>query len=48
VPLKLPNKQLRLFMTTFQIVGYCLTAFGLGYAGGSIQRISRRAIETLS
>ena len=34
-------------MTVYQVVGYCLTAFGLGYAAGSLQRIGRRAIETL-
>lgn len=34
-------------MTTYQIVGYCLTAFGLGYAGGAIRRIARQAIEAL-
>lgn len=33
--------------TALQIIGMCFTAFGLGYAGGSIQRIARRAIETL-
>lgn len=34
-------------LTTLQIIGLCLTAFGLGYAGGSLQRIIRRAVETL-
>jgi hypothetical protein len=34
-------------MTTTQIIAYCFTAFGLGFAAGSIQRITRRAIETL-
>jgi hypothetical protein len=34
-------------LTTLQIIGLCFTAFGIGYAGGSIQRIARRAIETL-
>lgn len=34
-------------MTMMQIVGYCLTAFGLGYAGGAIQRIVRQAIEVI-
>lgn len=34
-------------MSVFQIVGYCLTAFGLGYAGGAIRRIARQAIESL-
>lgn len=33
--------------TTLQIIGLCFTAFGIGYAGGAIQRIARRAIETL-
>lgn len=33
--------------TTLQIVAMCFTAFGIGYAGGAIQRIARRAIETL-
>lgn len=32
-------------MTALQVVGYCLTAFGIGYAAGAIQRIARRAIE---
>lgn len=34
-------------MSAYQIVGYCLTAFGLGYAGGAIRRIARQAIESL-
>jgi hypothetical protein len=34
-------------MTVYQIIGYCLTAFGLGYAGGAIRRIARQAIESL-
>jgi hypothetical protein len=34
-------------LTALQIIAYCFTAFGLGYAGGAIQRIARRAIETL-
>ena len=33
--------------TIAQIIGLCFAAFGLGYAGGSIQRIARRAIEVL-
>jgi hypothetical protein len=33
--------------TTLQIIAMCFTAFGIGYAGGAIQRIARRAIETL-
>jgi hypothetical protein len=34
-------------MSVYLIVGYCLTAFGLGYAGGAIRRIARQAIESL-
>lgn len=34
-------------LTTMQMIGLCFSAFGLGYAGGAIQRIARRAIETL-
>lgn len=34
-------------MTVAAVVGYCFSAFGLGYAGGAIQRIIRRAVETL-
>lgn len=34
-------------MTIYQVVSYCLTAFGLGYAGGAIRRIARQAIESL-
>lgn len=34
-------------LSAIQIIGLCFTAFGLGYAGGAIQRIARRAIETL-
>lgn len=33
-------------MTVVDIVGYCLTAFGMGYAGGSIIRIARKAVES--
>lgn len=28
-------------------IAACLSAFGLGYAGGSIVRIGRKAIESL-
>ena len=34
-------------LTAVQVIALCFGAFGLGYAGGSIQRIARRAIETL-
>lgn len=34
-------------MTVYQIVGYCLTAFGLGYAAGFIRMTMRKAIESL-
>lgn len=34
-------------LTTLQIIAICFSAFGIGYAGGAIQRIARRAIETL-
>jgi hypothetical protein len=30
-----------------QIIGCTLTAFGLGYAAGAIQRVLRRAVEVL-
>lgn len=28
-------------------IGACLTAFGMGYAGGSLVRIARKAIESI-
>ena len=34
-------------MTVYQIVGYCLSAFGVGYAAGAIRRIARQAVESL-
>lgn len=34
-------------MTIAAAVGYVLSAFGVGYAAGSIQRIIRRSIEIL-
>lgn len=34
-------------MSIYQVIGYCLSAFGLGYAGGAIRRIARQAIEAL-
>lgn len=34
-------------LSAMQIIGLCFTAFGLGYSGGSLQRIARRAIEIL-
>jgi hypothetical protein len=34
-------------MTTLAMIGYCLSAFGLGYAGGSLIRTVRRSIEIL-
>jgi quinol-cytochrome oxidoreductase complex cytochrome b subunit len=34
-------------MSTVAVVGYCLVAFGIGYAGGSVIRIIRRSIEVL-
>jgi len=34
-------------LTTAQIIGLCLSAFGIGYAAGSIQRVLRRSIEVL-
>lgn len=33
-------------MTVTEIVGLLFTAFGLGYAGGSVIRIARKAIES--
>jgi hypothetical protein len=38
---------LQIIMTIYQIVAAGLSAFGLGYAAGSIQRIIRRSIEIL-
>ena len=34
-------------MSIYQVVGYCHTAFAMGYAGGAIRRIARQAIEAL-
>lgn len=34
-------------MTTAATVGVCFVAFGLGWAGGAIQRMFRQAVETL-
>jgi hypothetical protein len=34
-------------MTVAAIIGYCLTAWGIGYAGGSLISIGRRAIEAI-
>ena len=34
-------------MSSFSVVGYCLTAFGIGYAAGALLRIAQRAIEVL-
>lgn len=34
-------------MTIFQVVVYCMSAWGIGYAAGSIQRVVRRSIEVL-
>lgn len=34
-------------MSIYQIIGYALSAFGVGYAAGSLQRIIRRSIEIL-
>lgn len=34
-------------MTIAAAIGYALSAFGIGYAAGSIQRIIRRSIEIL-
>jgi len=33
-------------MTVTAIVGYLMTAFGIGYAGGAIIRIGKKAIES--
>lgn len=33
--------------SALQIIALCFTAFGLGYSGGSLQRLGRRAIESL-
>ena len=33
--------------TAVKIIAMCFTAFGIGYGGGAIQRIFRRAVETL-
>ena len=34
-------------MSVYEIIGYCLSAFGIGYAGGAIRRIARQAVESL-
>lgn len=34
-------------MTALQVVGYCMTAFGLGYSAGALLRLTRRAFEVL-
>lgn len=34
-------------MSIAAAVGYALSAFGIGYAAGSVQRIIRRSIEIL-
>lgn len=34
-------------MSIAEAIGYAFTAFGIGYAAGSIQRIIRRSIEVL-
>lgn len=34
-------------MSMFVVIGACLGAFGLGYAGGSTIRIVRKAFESL-
>lgn len=31
----------------YKLIALCLTAFGLGYGGGSLQRIIRRSVEVL-
>lgn len=33
-------------MSAAAIIAYCLTAFGLGYAGGAAIRIVRKAFES--
>lgn len=33
--------------TTMQIIGACFGAFGIGFVGGSLQRIFRQAVEVL-
>lgn len=33
--------------TTLQIIGACFVAFGIGFGGGSLQRVFRQAVETL-
>lgn len=34
-------------MSVAEIVGYCLSAFGSGYAAGALIRIMRRSVEVL-
>jgi len=34
-------------MSTYAIVGYCLSAFGIGYAAGFIKMTLRKSIESL-
>jgi hypothetical protein len=33
-------------MSVALVVSYCLIGFGIGYAGGSIIRIARKAVES--
>lgn len=34
-------------MTVTYIVGCCIVAFGIGYGGGSLIRIARKAVESI-
>lgn len=45
-PVRRPPLQVDV-MTVTQIVGYCLTAFGIGYGIGHAILLARRAIESL-
>jgi len=34
-------------LSNLQVIALCFTAFGIGYGGGALVRIARRAVETL-
>jgi len=34
-------------LSVVKIIGMCLAAFGMGYAGGALQRVLRRSFEVL-
>lgn len=34
-------------LTVIKVIGMCLAAWAIGYAGGAVQRILRRSFEVL-